>query len=50
MPFVENVERLEKELGKPVIAALPAIIWNCLTTLKLRERVTMFGCLLKSLS
>lgn len=50
MPFVENIAPLEMDLGKPVVAALPAMIWNCLNTLKIHKTVSHFGCLLKSLS
>ena len=49
MPFVENIEPLEKALGKPIVGALPAMIWNCLSTLKVSVPITNFGMLLQSL-
>ena len=49
MPFVENIEPLENALGKPIVGALPAMIWNCLSTLKVSVPITNFGMLLKSL-
>jgi maleate isomerase len=49
MPFVENIEPLEDALGKPIVGALPAMIWNCLSTLKVSVPITSFGTLLKSL-
>lgn len=49
MPFVENIGPLEKTLGKPVVGALPAMIWNCLNTLNVHVSITNFGSLLKSL-
>jgi maleate isomerase len=50
MPFVENIKALEKELGKPVIGSLPAMIWNCFNTLQRRIEIKHFGRLLESLS
>jgi maleate cis-trans isomerase len=50
MPFVENIDPLEKELGKPVIGSLPAMIWNCFSTLNRRVTIEGFGHLLESLS
>ena len=49
MPFVENINALEKELGKPVIGSLPAMIWNCFNTLQRRIKIKQFGSLLASL-
>ena len=49
MPFVENIKALEKELGKPVISSLPAMIWNCFNTLQRRIKIRQFGSLLASL-
>jgi len=50
MPFVENIEPLETELGKPVVGALPAMIWNCLQTLKIKISIGGFGSLLRTLA
>ena len=50
MPFVENINALEQELGKPVIGSLPAMLWNCFTTLKRRIKIKQFGRLLESLN
>jgi maleate cis-trans isomerase len=49
MPFVENINALEEELGKPVIASLPAMIWNCFNTLQRQIKIRQFGSLLASL-
>jgi len=39
MPFIENIEPQEIELRKLVAGALPAMIWNCLETLKVRVTI-----------
>jgi maleate cis-trans isomerase len=50
MPFVENIDALETELGKPVIGSLPAMIWNCFNTLQRRIEINRCGALLRSLA
>ena len=50
MPFVENIDPLERELGKPVIGSLPAMIWGCFKNLQRRIEINDFGALLKSLA
>jgi maleate cis-trans isomerase len=49
MPFVENIKPLEDELRKPIVGSLPAMLWNCFTTLDRRIRIEGFGRLLASL-
>lgn len=45
-PVVGNIERLERETGKPVVAQIPAILWACLSQLGIREPRTGYGRLL----
>ena len=45
---IENIEKLEKELGKPVISSNQAAMWYALRKLGLRDRVHGFGQLLTS--
>lgn len=45
-PLVGNIERVERETGKPVVAQVPAITWACLSRLGLREPVAGYGRLL----
>jgi maleate isomerase len=46
MPSIEVLERLERELGKPVISSASAMMWNALRTAGVRTAVNGFGSLL----
>jgi maleate cis-trans isomerase len=46
-PVVGNVARLEREIGKPVVAHIPAILWGALSQLGKREPVKGYGRLLE---
>lgn len=46
-PVVGNVARLERELGKPVIAQVAAVLWGSLSQLGKREPVKGYGRLLE---
>jgi maleate cis-trans isomerase len=46
-PVVGNVARLEREIGKPVVAQMAAILWGCLSQLGKREPVKGYGRLLE---
>jgi len=46
-PVVGNVARLEREMGKPVIAQIPAVLWGSLSQLGKREPVKGYGRLLE---
>jgi len=43
MPTVENIERLEKELGKPVVTSVQAMIWGALKKMNVSENIKGFG-------
>lgn len=45
-PVVGNVERLERDTGKPVVAQLAAVLWGCLSQVGRREPVSGYGQLL----
>jgi len=45
-PVVGNVERLERETGKPVVAQLAAVLWGCLSQVGVREPASGYGQLL----
>jgi maleate cis-trans isomerase len=47
---VYNVERLEQDLGKPVVTWFTAMIWWFLTRMGIREPIRGFGSLLESAS
>lgn len=47
---VHNVERLEQDLGKPVITWFITMIWWFLTRMKIRAPIRGFGSLLESAS
>lgn len=47
---VYNVPRLEDDLGKPVVTWFNTFIWWFLTKMSIREPITEFGMLLKSVS
>lgn len=46
MPSIEVLERLERELGKPVISSASAMMWNALRVAKVATPVPGFGSLL----
>lgn len=46
MPTVDVLERLEQELGKPVVSSAAAMMWNALRVAGVRARVDGFGGLL----
>lgn len=48
-PVLGNVERIEKETGKPVVTQLTAIMWWAVTTLGLRDRITGYGRILEDM-
>jgi maleate isomerase len=41
------IERLESELGKPVIGSNQASMWNCLRLAGIKDRMDGFGRLLR---
>jgi len=45
-PVVGSVERLERDIGKPVIAHMPAVMWGCLSQIGVREPREGYGGLL----
>lgn len=45
---VEIIQRLETDLGKPVITSNQALIWHCLRKIGLQEPIEGFGRLLKT--
>src|ERR1041385_5255857 len=46
MPTIPILETLEQDLGKPVISAASAMMWNALQIAGVRERVSGYGRLL----
>ena len=46
MPSIDVLERLERELGKPVISSASAMMWNALRVAKVATPVAGFGSLL----
>jgi maleate cis-trans isomerase len=46
MPTVSTLEMLEQDLGKPVISAASAMMWQALRLAGVRQRVTGYGRLL----
>lgn len=46
-PVVGNVERLERNTGKKVVAQLAAILWGCLSQIGVRESISGYGQLLR---
>ena len=46
MPSIEVLERLERELGKPVLSSASAMMWNALRVAKVSTPVAGFGSLL----
>lgn len=47
---VHNVARIEDDLGKPVVTWFNSFIWWFLTRMSIREPITGFGTLLRSVS
>jgi maleate isomerase len=45
MPTVEVLERLERDLGKPVISSASAMVWNALRVAGVRAQVSGYGSL-----
>jgi maleate cis-trans isomerase len=50
MPTVSTLEMLEQDLGKPVISAASAMMWQALRLAGVRQRVAGYGRLLASAS
>ena len=48
MPTISTLETLEQDLGKPVISAASAMMWQALRLAGVRQRVTGYGRLLAS--
>ena len=46
-PVVGNVDRLEREIGKPVIAQMGAVMWECLSQVNVQEPRAGLGRLLR---
>jgi maleate isomerase len=45
-PVIGNLQRLERKIGKPVVAHLPAIMWGALSQVGVREPRDGYGTLL----
>ena len=50
LPTVGVVERLERDLGKPVVTSQTATLWSALRTLGIKEPVRGYGRLLAGLA
>jgi len=50
MPTVENIHKLEKELGKPVVTSVQAMIWGALKIMGVSETITGYGQLFSTLA
>ena len=46
LPTAGIVERLERDLGKPVVTSQAAVLWRALTMLGVNERISAYGRLL----
>lgn len=44
---IEVIERLERRLGKPVVASNQAMLWHCLRLANIDDRIEGFGALLR---
>jgi len=47
LPVIDNIERLERDTGAPVITHLAAIMWGALSQIGVREPLAGFGKLLR---
>lgn len=45
MPTISVIERLERDLGKPVISSCTAMVWNALRVAKVKAQVKGYGAL-----
>jgi len=50
MPTISILDTLEHELGKPVISAASAMVWQALRLAGVRERVSGYGALFATAS
>lgn len=48
-PTIDDVELLEREIGKPVVASSQAYIWHALSLIHVRQPVTGYGRLMATL-
>jgi maleate cis-trans isomerase len=48
MPTLATLERMERDLGKPVVSAAAAMMWNALRVAGVSEAISSYGRLLKS--
>jgi maleate isomerase len=48
-PTIGDVELLEREIGKPVVASCQAYIWHALKLAHIKEEITGFGSLMATL-
>jgi maleate isomerase len=48
-PTVDDVELLEREIGKPVVTSCQAYIWHALRLIHIREQIPGFGRLMATL-
>jgi maleate cis-trans isomerase len=46
MPSIDVLERLERDLGKPVISAASATMWNALRVASVATPIAGYGSLL----
>src|SRR5207249_8747518 len=46
MPTIATLERMERELGKPVVSAAAAMMWNALRVAEVSDPIPGFGGLL----
>ena len=47
MPTITIIDRLEKELGKPVVTSVQAMIWGALNITGVNDRINGYGRLFK---
>jgi maleate cis-trans isomerase len=48
MPTLATLEKMERDLGKPVVSAAAAMMWNALRVAGVRQPISGYGRLLKS--
>ena len=48
MPTIATLEKMERDLGKPVVSAAAAMMWHALRVAGVNEPISGYGRLLKS--
>ena len=48
LPIMEIIEKIEKKITKPVLSSNQVLIWDCLRSIKINNKIKNYGLLFRN--